>query len=273
MNRYHSLLLFSLIFSGCTFTGSDRTANTNTGEVAPGNIGASAPAAGGGESQAARAESVVADLYKQHDAKKGPFFQTKDRALVDKYFTKQLADLIWKDAVSSAGEVGALDADPLYNAQDIEIKNLKVWPAEVKGDSATVMVTFSNYTQKNFLNFSLKMVDDAWKIADFSYGPKETLLTWLTSAPPETAGDDLGDFRGKYIVGDTSCTVEFKNKGYAVKWAKGSGVEYFSLMDGTTFASSTVESEANKFVFDDENYNSGTFHRADGKTFPIRRAK
>jgi hypothetical protein len=26
-------------------------------------------------------------------------------------------------------------------------------------------------------------------------------------------------------------------------------------------------------VFDDENYNSGTFYRADGKTLPVKRAK
>jgi hypothetical protein len=220
------------------------------------------------------AEAVVAELYKQHDAKKSPFFQTTDRALVDRFFTKQLADLIWKDAVASSGEIGALDADPLYDAQDIEIKNFKIGAAEVKGDKATVPVTFSNFSEIKTLKFSLSLVNEAWKIADIHYGRKETLLTWLRTGPPETANEnELGEFEGKYLVGDTSCTVAFQNRGYAVRWAKGSGVEYFSFMDGTTFASSTVESEANRFVFDDENYNTGTFYRADGKTFPVRRAK
>ena len=273
MNRYSSLVMLLIVFSGCSFTGSDRATGSNNTGGSPGNVEASAPAAAaGGESQAARAEAVVADLYKQHDAKHSSFFQTKDRGLVDKYFTKQLADLIWKDAVTSAGEIGALDADPLYDAQDIEIKNLKVWPADVKDDKATVKVTFTNYSEKKALTFSLRFISNAWKIEDINYGRKETLITWLRSAPPQTTGDQLGEFEGKYLVGDTSCTVEFKNKGYAVKWAKGSGVEYFSFMDGTTFASSTVETEANRFVFDDENYNTGTFYRADGKTFPVRRA-
>ena len=274
MNRYFTIVIFLIASSSCTLTGGVDTANNGTAETANANADVSVPAAAaGGESAAARPDAVVADLYKQHDGKKSPFFQTKNRALVDKYFIKQLADLIWKDAVSSAGEIGALDADPLYDAQDTEIKNLKIWPAEIKDDKATVKVTFSNYSEKKSLTFSLALVNDVWKIADINYGRKETLLTWLRSAPPDTADDELGDFRGKYIVGDMSCTVEFKNKGYAVKWAKGSGVEYFSFMEGTTFATSTVESEANKFVFDDENYNSGTFYRADGKTFPVNRAR
>ncbi len=248
--------------------GGNRDASPANAEVSV--LGADA----GGESQGARAEAIVAELYKQHDAKKSPFFQTKDRALVDRYFTKQLADLIWKDAVTSSGEIGALDADPLYDAQDIEIKNLKIGAADVKGDKATVPVTFSNFSEKKTLKFSLSLVNEAWKIADINYGRKETLLTWLRSAPPETAIDvELGDFSGKYSVGETSCTVEYKNKGYAVKWAKGSGLEYFAMMDGNTFTSSTDESEANKFVFDDDELSTGTFYRADGRTFAVRRAK
>jgi hypothetical protein len=58
---------------------------------------------------------VVKNLYAAHNAKRGPFFQTKNRALVNQYFQKELADLIWKDAVGSKGEVGVLNFDPMYN--------------------------------------------------------------------------------------------------------------------------------------------------------------
>src|SRR5438045_208764 len=98
----------------------------------------------GSASYAQAPNAVVADLYKQHDAKRGPFFQTKSRARVDKYFTKGLADVIWKDATTANGEVGALDGDPLYNAQDVAIKKFAVGKAVIKGDNATVQVTFTN---------------------------------------------------------------------------------------------------------------------------------
>jgi len=58
--------------------------------------------------------------------KRSPFFQTRSRALLTLYFTRELADLIWKDAVTSKGEVGALDGDPLYDAQDFEIKKFLI---------------------------------------------------------------------------------------------------------------------------------------------------
>ena len=273
---YSTLITVALVIlsAGCTVnTAHNDITNDRNGNLQSDVELTGPPAEAGGESQAARAEAVVADLYKQHDAKKSPFFQTKNRALVDKYFTKQLADLIWKDAVTSEGEVGALDADPLYDAQDVEIKDFKIGAADIKGERATVPVTFTNFREKKSLTFSLSLVNDSWKIADVNYGRKDTLISWLRSAPPTTTDDTLGEFEGKYIVGDTSCTVEFKNKGYAVRWAKGSGIEYFAFAEGTTFASSLDADAANKFVFDDENYNTGTFYRADGKTFPVRRSK
>src|SRR5947209_18796860 len=63
-------------------------------------------------------EGLVSELYKLHEKKQSPFFQTKDHGVMTQYFSERLAQLIWKDAVTSKGEVGALDFDPLYDAQD-----------------------------------------------------------------------------------------------------------------------------------------------------------
>jgi hypothetical protein len=183
MKKIFLITIAVLILSaGCNVnTASNETAGnsqSNTELSVPG-------AAAGGESQAARAEAFVADLYKQHDAKKSPFFQTKTRALVDKYFTKQLAALIWKVVVTSAGEIGALDADPLYDAQDVDIKNFKIGAADIKGEKAAVPLTFTNFVEKKSLTFSLSLVNDSWKIADVNYGRKDTLMSWLRST---TAG-------------------------------------------------------------------------------------
>ncbi|QYO67163.1 DUF3828 domain-containing protein [Leptolyngbya sp. 7M] len=197
------------------------------------------------------------------------------RARVDKYFTKPFADLIWKYSQSVSAEETGFDADPLYNAQDLKLKNFAVGRADVKGESATVPVTFTNFGERVSINYKLRSINNVWKIDDIMYSPKDGLAAWLKEriGASTKAKASPGEFEGRYNVGDTTCTVEFKNKGYAVRWAKGSGEEYFSFMGGTTFASSTVESEANRFVFDDENYNFGTFFRADGKTFPVSRSR
>lgn len=256
-------------------------ANTNAAAAANSNSNintetAGTPSSGAGESQTSAPEAIVSDLYKQHDAKKSPFFQTKNRALVDKYFTKTLADLIWKDAVSSKGEVGAIDGDPLYNAQDMEIKNFSIGKGDVKGDAATVAVTFTNFDDKKTINFALRQSNGAWKIDNILYGDGDSLLKWLKDTYSKNTNSDsspTGEFEGKYQVGDTTCTVTPVKMSFEIRWAKGSGVELFFFKEGNTFESSPDKGGPNRFEFDDGNYNSGTFYRADGKSLRVTRAK
>jgi hypothetical protein len=49
-------------------------------------------------------ETVIKNLYAAQKADKGSFFRTKNRALVEVYFTKDFADMIWKGAIAAKGE-------------------------------------------------------------------------------------------------------------------------------------------------------------------------
>ncbi|MBP9110207.1 MAG: DUF3828 domain-containing protein [Pyrinomonadaceae bacterium] len=274
--KYFLVLTLSAVafLSGCGSATPNNAVVVNTNPTVNTNTEPSGSAVeGGGQSQSAAAEALVADLYKQHDAKKSPFFQTKNRGLVDKYFTKPLADLIWKDANNSSGEVGAIDGDPLYNAQDMEIKNFAIGKAETKGDTGTVPVTFTNFGKKVTIIFSVKQVSGAWKIDNINYGADSgNLMQWLRetySGTPDKAVS--GEFEGKYQVGDTTCTVKAVKMAFEVRWAKGSGVEMFFAEGDNTFTSDPDKGEPNDFVFDDANYNTGKFLRGDGKTFVVKR--
>ncbi len=125
--------------------------------------------------EAGTPEALVAALYKAHDNDKSPFFQTDDKALVSKYFTKELTGIIWKDAKDSNGEVGALGADPLYDAQDTEIKNFAVQKGKIDGTKATVLVTFTNFGEKRKYTYDLAQEDGAWKIANIRYAADHNL--------------------------------------------------------------------------------------------------
>jgi hypothetical protein len=118
-------------------------------------------------------DAVVKNLYAAQKADSSPFFQTKSRALVDKYFTKDFADLIWKDAVAAQGEVGAIGFDPLYNAQDTEITAFKIGkPMYGEGnlDVADVPVTFKNMGKDETVLFRLERNSQKiWKIGDIYY--------------------------------------------------------------------------------------------------------
>ncbi len=126
-------------------------------------------------------QALVADLYRVHNRKHSPFFQTRSRALLYKYFEKDLADLIWRDAVKSKGEVGALDGDPLYDAQDMEIKKFAIGKPSYADHKATVNVTFENLNQPKSFVFILVNGRSGWRISNIEYGEGRSLRGYLKS--------------------------------------------------------------------------------------------
>ncbi len=119
--------------------------------------------------------TLVADLYRQHNHKHSPFFQTRSRALLYKYFEKGIADLIWKDAVHSKGEVGAIDGDPLFDAQDMEIKKFAIKKPRYEEGRALVDVTFENFGKPQTIMFIVVKGKSGWRIRDIVYSEGRTL--------------------------------------------------------------------------------------------------
>ena len=121
---------------------------------------------------------LVSDLYRQHK-KQSPFFQRRSRALLDKYFARELANLLWQDAHSAGDEVGALDGDPLYNAQDMDIKNFSIQEGVGGPRMVVVPVSFENLGQKHEIKFRLFSGGGTWRIANIEYDDGATLLEIL----------------------------------------------------------------------------------------------
>jgi len=232
------------------------------------------------QAQHATPATIVRELYKQHDAQNSPFFQTNDRAAVDQYFTKTLADLIWQDAVNAQGAVSAIDVDPLYNAQRTKITDLKVKTDQVDGDQALVLVTFKNFGAKDSLIFNVERENGVWKISNITSGDYN-LRNLFQSAKENSRGTSVtqadGFFEGTYQIGETTCTVKPIKMAFEVKWKQGTGTEIFFFKgkanDKRIFASDPETGKANIFSFDDEHYTTGTFYRGDGREFPIHKIK
>lgn len=120
---------------------------------------------------------IITNLYKAQEAGSGPFFQYKSRVVIDKYFTKDLADLIWNDAVEAKGEVGKLEFDPLYGVQDNTHTNFVVmdtgWGGDAKfgpADEAVVQVTFKLEGKERMVSFRFhQQKNKQWKIYDIRY--------------------------------------------------------------------------------------------------------
>jgi hypothetical protein len=270
--------ILSIFAIACSLpsAGNSNTATVTNENTVPSNIEVPAPDSAGGQIAQNPPETIVAELYKLHDAQKGPFFQTKSRSLVDKFFTKPFADLIWKANHGPEGEVGAIDFDPLYDGQDFEIKDLKFAASDIKETTATVTANFLNFGEKRSVRFLMRSADGNWKIDDIKYQEQGTLMDALKDYFAQKTSEQTtasGEFEGKYIVGKTSCTVKPVKMAFEVKWAKGSGVEMFYSKGENSFESEDGSKGINRFEFTDEHYNTGLFIRADGKTFPLERAK
>src|SRR5436305_15208257 len=86
-------------------------------------------------------KDVVAQLYQTHRSKHDPLDETQ---LLGRYFDAELLKLYLKDKREAKGEVGRLDGDPLYNAQEIEIRDFSISAPERTGGQTPGTARFKN---------------------------------------------------------------------------------------------------------------------------------
>src|SRR5436305_6452614 len=79
-----------------------------------------------GSSNLDTGKELVAQLYKEHSGKSDPLQYPASRKLHQNYLYKPLLDIYLKDQEDSKGEVGKIDFDPLYDAQDFEISDINL---------------------------------------------------------------------------------------------------------------------------------------------------
>lgn len=124
------------------------------------------------------ARSFVERVYRQYDPARAddpPWGERRCRET----FSVRLCALIEKDRREAGGEVGRLDGDPLYGAQDIAATEL-AFAAEPDADGrARVRVTFRNLGEPRALLLALVPEGSGWRIDD---------ITYLDEQPPMTLG-------------------------------------------------------------------------------------
>jgi len=117
-------------------------------------------------------KDLVPQLYQAHRSKHDPLDET---ALLGRYFDPALLKLYLKDKGEAKGEVGRLDGDPLYNAQDFEIKDFSVSAPEITGRAARVTVNFKNLGKPTRVVYILSRTANGWKISDIRYDDGSSL--------------------------------------------------------------------------------------------------
>ncbi len=129
-------------------------------------------------------QGLVSELFQSEKNGKSPFGVKASRTRVAHFFTKELTALIVKDGEESKkrNEPGVLDFDPLYGAQDMDIKALVVNKPATANGRTSVTVSFTNFGKKQTERFDLVQEDGAWKIRDIHYADGSALLKLFRDA-------------------------------------------------------------------------------------------
>jgi len=118
---------------------------------------------------------IVTDLYRAHNGKADPLKYPASKKLLGAYFEKGLLSRFLKEQSESKGEVGKLDFDPLYAAQDFDIKDFSVALVAEQKDSAEVLASFKNIGTSEKIVFLLSPTSQGWRITDIKYSDGSTL--------------------------------------------------------------------------------------------------
>lgn len=229
---------------------------------------------------AATPDLVVKKLYSVHNTDNGPFHQTKKRALIDTYFVKELADMIWKDAVEAKGEVGAIDFDPLSGTQE-EITGLVIGkPRDAGGpDNAFVKATFKVAGKAYWVDYELQREAGKWKIVDIYYFDGEDLasiLRYSQDSEFKKEFDENQTFIGDYLIGNNKCSAMPTLNSMKIR-VQCEGEEDFKLyqIEGTETETAFINIdekgvEKGRFVFKNGEIN-GKYIDGKGKTMKVSR--
>ncbi|GAB3640518.1 hypothetical protein GCM10027423_11540 [Spirosoma arcticum] len=98
--------------------------------------------------------------------------------MIDQFFAKSIADLIWRDALASPGKLKRTKVNPLFNAPNETIKKTWVLPAVVAGSRAVVYVTFERNIKPEEIRIDMQQIAGRWRIKDMFY-PDGKQLTQL----------------------------------------------------------------------------------------------
>jgi len=101
----------------------------------------------------------------------------------------------------------------------------------------------------------------------------------VSAAAPAEPADARSELEGRYKVGPTTCIIKPVKMAFALKWEKGKGTMHLFYEGTNSDGNQVFVSEdlgggrRDRFIFDDRQYDTGLFVRADGKTMHVRRLK
>lgn len=232
-------------------------------------------------------ETVIKNLYAtQKNPKTSQFFQTKNRALLDRYFVAEsLGERIWKDAAK--GKAAAINFNPLFGSQAQTVA-FTISSEQILGDSnnAWVIVKFKNSGKAEEVNFEMRWDTGTknWKIANIHYSDRGDLAALLRYSQDAEYRDEHDDynaasmiFNGAFLAGAVECAfTPLGRDRYRFKCADQNDYQISVIVGNGEYAVDSIEINGERFergsfvLFEHDNDNF-LFRDASGKQIEFKR--
>jgi hypothetical protein len=110
--------------------------------------------------------AFLESIYKRYTTGEAKGVSIGSRAQLDRYFTANLAADIDRDFAASKrkNEVPMLNGDPFIDAQDWDIKNVRIAVSQENSAGATATVQFNNAGQERTIRHDLVRTAYGWRI-------------------------------------------------------------------------------------------------------------
>lgn len=116
-------------------------------------------------------QALMRELYRVHALGEGPLLRADAGAQRRVFFTESLAAALDQELNRpNSDEVGNLDFDPFYYAQDFEIAGLDFAVAKVSGTSTVALARFTNFGKVVEISYRVVQDQRGWRIDDIDYG-------------------------------------------------------------------------------------------------------
>jgi len=125
-------------------------------------------------------QALLRALYQVHDEGDGPLLRSEGRSQRRVFFTESLA-LALEGEIDRPDpeELGNLDFDPFYNAQETDLGAMDIAVAKVSGNATVALVRFANGGDPIEIAYRVILDGQAWRIDDIEYGEGRTLRKTL----------------------------------------------------------------------------------------------
>lgn len=125
-------------------------------------------------------QALMRELYRVHAEGDGPLLRSEGKAERRVFFTASLVEALEREIDRpDPEELGNLDFDPFYNAQETDLGALDIAVAKVSGNATVALARFENGGNPIEVAYRVVLDGEAWRIDDIEYGEGRTLRKTL----------------------------------------------------------------------------------------------